>query len=177
MKKVPLVAGRFEEHATSPSPEAPELRKHLDQWGANRSKDAEDATRDGELPRYVLRQNVLYEEKTLGPGVEIPFRHKPSIEEVRAVAENVARFMSQHTGKPHEIEDISQVNYLNGVTEYFVKRKPRSGEPPSLISPCYRVSRGLSPGVKVVTVRPESSREHDRNALQVYAQSIILALA
>ena len=160
-------------------PEGVGLGRLLKLWDANRDKDIMDSTRDGKLPQYAMTDGINYSEKGVvgGPEVKIPFRYNPSKGEVEAVAQSVAIFVSETTGIPHEVEDISRGGMDSFGVQYFVRQTLQPGQDKFLVGPSYRVSKGFAFGLEtdaqgVVTLTREMGCKHEANVLDLYAQSV-----
>ncbi len=123
-------------------PEGVKLRRTLSMWDADRDFDARKAVDEGRLPQYALPDKIEYSDKgVLGnPEVKIPFRYDPSKVEVGAVASLLARFVSEKTGEPQEVKDVSHPT--SGI-QFFVQPVPEEGMDPLLIRHNYRVREDL----------------------------------
>jgi hypothetical protein len=159
------------------TPEGIQLTRMLRSWDANRTRNAMNAMREGTLPQYALVDQIQYEEGIMGPEVTIPFRYEPSKDEIRAVAQNLANFVSKHTGQPQEVEDISRDDFAGGGSswgQYIIKEKNPEKDP-LLVDRNYRVTKGFGyqEGAQgVVSITRGFSCTHDEKTLEAYVLSI-----
>ena len=112
-----------------------------------------------------------------GPEVKIPFRYAPSKSEVEAVAQSVANFVSETTGAPHEVEDISRGGIGSFGVEYFIRPTLQLGQDKFLVGPSYRVSKGFDIGLGTnvqgeIRITREALCKHEATVLAAYAQSM-----
>lgn len=156
-------------------PEGMQLKRLTSLFDADRERDAMNAVRDGRLPKYALTDLVQYNSGVLGPEVIVPFKLDPSRNEIMAVAESVARFVTKHTNEPQEVEDITQTNFL---IQYFIRPQTQPGENKFLNSPNYRVVRDLGRGYNIdkakgmVRVNQEHLCKYDKTTLEAYVLSL-----
>lgn len=156
-------------------PKGVQQARELDLWAADRTREAREAARAGRLPKYALANLVRYKEDGLfGPEVKIPFQFESSDEEVRAVAENVARFVTEHTGEAQEVK-ACPIGGSYGV-QYFVRPSAWSGRGPLLYGSNYRINVNPAVGIDnvqaVVTVSQERGCQHGRGTLEQYVQRV-----
>lgn len=156
------------------TPEGVQLRRNLSSWDANRNRDSMEALRDGRLPQYALSDRIQYEQDgVMGPEVLIPFRYDPSKNEIEAVAQSLANFVSEHAGQPQEVEDISSGRDLLGAQ--FMVRENNPQKDGLLVDRNYRVTKrpsSMEGAQSVVSITREALCRHGEETLRAYAQSI-----
>lgn len=157
-------------------PEGVQLRRALSGFDAVRSRATMVAINDGRLPPCALTDLIQYEQKmTSESEVRVPFKYDLLKDEVRAVAENFARFVSQYTGEPQEVKDISQGNDTFGI-QYSLQQQTQGDRHPLLNSPNYLVAKSFAFGIKgaqgVVTISRDMLCKHDQNTLEAYVNSL-----
>ena len=154
-----------------------ELRRMLSLWDADRNKDSMGAVREGRLPKYALTDRIVYEESgIMGPSVNVPFRYTPSKEDILAVAESLARFVSEHTGDQQNVRDISRPE-MGDFGAQFVVQTDDGGEQDLLNGLNYRVARGFGGSYMedvqgTVAITRERSCIHDERTLGNYVESV-----
>lgn len=150
------------------------FRRYLNNLDANRVNETQYSIEKGKLPQYALAEQIEYsiDGITGRPQINVPFRFKPSKEEVEAVAHSLAKFMSEHTGETQEVNDISGSQGI----QYFVQDPIESGTEPLLNRPNYRVRNSLFPPLTgasgLVTIDREILCKHDVGTLEAYVLSV-----
>lgn len=164
-------------------PEGVQMRRLQSLFDANRTRDSMNAIRDGRLPKYVLTDKIQYNEKGIRsePEVVVPFRYAPSQEDVEAIAESLAKFISEHIKEPQEVRDISSREGINrdvfGGIQYIVQTEGSGKKEPLLAQRNYRILKSFPIGMPVdvqgvVYITRELLCKHDKNTLDSYVQSV-----
>ena len=151
-------------------PEGVNLRRALGEWDAARNRDSADAVSQGRLPKYAKVDEISYDSSgIMGPEVTIPFRYEPSDDEIRAVAQSVVKFVSEHSGQPQQVEEPSGSIY--GAT--FVVKENNPEKNMFLVDRNYRVTKDFGIGGQGgVIIRPENGCKLDPGTLESYVDSV-----
>lgn len=143
------------------------LKIMLADWDADHEL-AYDLIRDGKLPGHVDLHGIEYQEILDRPAtVIIPFLIDPSNNEVEAVAQNLANFVSQHTGETQAVVDASNHNSIR----YNVQPAHILGHNPSYIVEMHKPGP-FSPPPRSIYLSRSSSTKHDTGTLEAYVLSV-----
>ena len=124
-----------------------------------------------------LPQGALVDRIELGSGlvdrpfVKIPFSDYPQKEQVKTIADTLAKFVSMHLGELQEVKDISITDPFN--IQYVVQANVDTGRS---IHPNYRIFKSDFSGVKgvksTIYIFTDASCSYDPKTLEAFVKEV-----